>query len=282
MGRTIRGQTMATVERPFIETAMPDLLSGTPRAHLIDRWIYVSTALSFIAIVLVGFIPDSIDKIAAVDAGTRPAFPLVMHVHAVLMGSYLLLLLSQTWLAATGRLGWHMQLGVLTVALVPALVVVGFLLVQTAYHETWTAAQTAAPGVRAKLETLLLRKENILLVQIRMGVLFPLFVAIGVLARRTDAGLHKRMMMLATVVVLPPAIDRITWLPGGFPDSFATTELYMLLAISPMFVWDVIRNGFVHKAYPIFLGISLPFAIALNQLWNTPYWHAIARGLLRP
>src|SRR6476469_8077769 len=82
---------------------LPDVLSGTPRAHAIDRWIYVFMAAWFIAIVLTGFIPDSLNKIAAVQAGQRPPLPLVMHAHAVLMGSFLLLLLAQTTLVATGR-----------------------------------------------------------------------------------------------------------------------------------------------------------------------------------
>ncbi len=271
---------MATVGHFLIEPRKLDLLSGTPRANKIDRWIYVSTVAFFIALVFAGFIPDSLEKVAAVEAGSRPPFPLVMHLHAVLMGSYLILLTTQTWLAATGRLRWHMQLGIVAAAIVPALVIVGLMLVHTLYHDTWTAAQAAAPAAREKLDALLLRKENILLVQIRMSILFPTFVAIGVLARRTDAGLHKRMMILATIVVLPPAIDRITWLPGTFPISFATTELYMLLALAPMFLWDVSRNGFVHRAYLIYFAVSLPFAIALNTVWNTPLWHAIARPLL--
>jgi hypothetical protein len=55
--------------------------------HALDRWIYVITAASFIAIVLAGFIPSSLEKIAAVEAGRRPPFPLVMHLHALLMGA---------------------------------------------------------------------------------------------------------------------------------------------------------------------------------------------------
>jgi len=271
---------MATAVLSTLGSRSRDLLSGTPRAHAVDRWIYVGTVTIFIAITLAGFIPDSLEKVAAVDSGARPPFPLVMHLHAALMGSYLLLLFAQTWLAATGRLRWHMQLGILAAAIVPLLVVVGFVLAQTVYHETLSTAQTAAPYLHQKLAAVLLRKENVLLVQIRMGSLFPLFVAIGLLARKTDAGLHKRMMMLATVVVLPPAIDRILWLPSTFPNSFVTTELYMLLAIAPMFIWDTVRNGSVHKAYFIWLGITLPFAVALQGLWNTQLWHGIARQLL--
>src|SRR5215211_3960528 len=115
----------------------PDILSGTPRAHAIDRWIFVFMAGWFIAIVLAGFIPDSMDKVAAVQAGERPPFPLVLHMHAVLMGSFLLLLLAQTWLMATGRNAQHMRLGVAAMVIAPALVMVGFVLAPTMYHMLW-------------------------------------------------------------------------------------------------------------------------------------------------
>ena len=62
----------------------------------IDRWIYVFMAAMLITVVLVGFIPDSLGKIAAVQAGERPPFPAAMHIHAVLMGGWMLLLLAQS------------------------------------------------------------------------------------------------------------------------------------------------------------------------------------------
>ena len=86
---------MATVAETFGgRIRRDDLLSGTPRAHAIDRWIFVAMAAWFIAIVLAGFIPDSLMKIEMVRTGQRPPFPLVLHMHAVLMGSFLLLLLA--------------------------------------------------------------------------------------------------------------------------------------------------------------------------------------------
>ena len=95
---------MATVaETVADDIPRPDHLSGTARAGTIDRWIYVGTAASFIVITLTGFIPDSLMKIAAVQAGVRPPFPLVLHLHALLMGSFLVFLLAQTTLMATGR-----------------------------------------------------------------------------------------------------------------------------------------------------------------------------------
>jgi hypothetical protein len=258
----------------------PDMLSGTPRAHALDRWIYVFTAASFIAIVLAGFIPDSLDKVAAVRAGERPPFPLVLHMHAVLMGSFLLLLLAQTWLMATGRRALHMQLGVLGMVIAAALVAVGFVLVPTNYHMLWDAAHSGAPGASEKFGVALNIWENIMLLQLRVGILFPLFLAIGFRARAGDAGLHKRMMILATAMPLPAGIDRIPWLPSTMPWSPISADLYTLLAVSPMFLWDVFRNRRVHAAYGIWLAVFVPTAMLQLAWWDTPFWHATARQLM--
>jgi hypothetical protein len=271
---------MATLAATTILREREDALSGTPRAHAIDRWIFVFMAGWFIAIVLAGFIPDSLAKIDAVQSGERPPFPLVLHLHAVLMGSFLVLLLAQTWLMATGRRASHLRLGLLAMVLAPALVVVGFILVPTNYHMLWDAVQAAPPGKRADLQGAVGVWENIMLLQIRIGILFPLFLAIGLRARGKDAGLHKRMMILATAMALPAGIDRIPWIPHSMPASPLSPDLYTLLAVSPMFLWDLIRNRFMHKAWWIWLGIGLPFAVVVHGLWDTEWWHATARQLM--
>lgn len=272
---------MATVaERLGGKFRRDDLLSGTPRAHAVDRWIYVFTAASFIAITLAGFIPDSLEKIAAVEAGERAPFPLVLHFHAVLMGSFLLLLLAQTWLMATGRRDQHMLLGRLGMVLAPALVIVGFILVPTNYHILWDAAQAAPPEGKAQLQRAVSVWENIMLLQIRIGILFALFLAIGLKARNGHAGLHKRMMILAVAMALPAGIDRIPWIPHTMPFSPLSPDFYTLVAVSPMFIWDVMRNRRVHEAYWIWLAVNIPFAIAVHGLWDTEWWHATARQLM--
>lgn len=272
---------MATVATgPTAFEPLQDHLSGTPRAHAVDRWIYVFMSAWFIAIVLAGFIPSSITKIEMVRAGLRPPFPLVMHLHAALMGSFLLLLLAQTWLMATGRSAQHMRLGLVSLVLAPAIVIVGLILAPTMYHQLLDAFQAAPADQRERLQKALLHSENIKLIQIRIGILFPLFLAIALRARRRDPGLHKRMMFLATAVPLPAGIDRIPWLPHSLPESPLSPDLYVLLALSPMVVWDVVRNGYVHRAYWIWLGFALPISLVLHALWDTPWWHATARQMM--
>jgi hypothetical protein len=272
---------MATVAERFpLKERRPDLLSGTPRAAFIDRWIFVFTAAWYILIVLAGFIPDSIVKVQMMQAGARPPFPLVLHMHALAMGSFLLLLLGQSMLMATGRCEQHKKLGILAFVLVPVVVIVGCVLAPTIYHQVWNFAQSGPPELRPKYQQQVLALDDILLLQIRAGILFPVLMAIGLSARERHAGLHKRMIFLAPVVPLGAAVFRLTWLPTTFPASPLSNDLFLLLTVAPLFVWDVIRNRRVHEAYWITLGILLPFTVAVYGLWDKPWWHSVVPRIM--
>jgi hypothetical protein len=82
---SVRGNCMATQYKPL--SPVDDSDSPRPIEAFVKRWIYVFMAVVLIAIVIVRLIPDSIQKISAVSAGQRPAFPSAMHLHAVLMGA---------------------------------------------------------------------------------------------------------------------------------------------------------------------------------------------------
>jgi hypothetical protein len=264
-----------------MEELRHDRLSGTPRAHAIDRWIFVGMAVWFIAIVLTGFIPDSIGKIAAVKAGAHPPFPPILHVHAVLMASFLLLLLAQSVMMATGRTALHKQVGIAAFVLVPAMVVVGLILAPTIYHTVWDGAHHGPPQVQALLTPVIPQLENILLLQVHAGILFAIFMTMALVARNANSGFHKRMVFLATAVPIGASIDRMWWLPNTFPASPMGTDGYILLAIAPLFLWDLIRNRQVHLAYLVWAAIYLPASLVMYRLWDTPLWHATAKAIMR-
>lgn len=247
---------------------------------LIDRWIYVFMAALFVVTTVVGFIPDSIFKIGLVEAGKRPPFPLILHVHAVLMGSWLMLLLTQTTLMATGNSTHHQKLGVLSFILAPLIILSGFVLVPTMYGQVWASVQTPPRGLEAEVTARLALVTNIMLIQFRAGALFAIFVFLALRARRSDSGFHKRMIILATVIPMPASIDRIQWLPSTLPESALTPDLYTLLWVSPMFLWDFFRLGRVHRAYVVWLAFWLPAALAIQLLWGSDWWQRTAPGLL--
>ena len=272
---------MATVAQGLpIKEPQADFLSGTPRAGFIDRWIFVFMGVWFVAIVLTGFIPDSIQNLAMIKAHQRPPYSLIANVHAVVMGAFLLLLLAQAVLVAIGRTDLHKRLGLLGLVLAPTLVLVGFILAPANYHTVWQGAHFGPPAVQATLAPVVPLLENILLLQMRVGILFSLFLTMALLARSRDSGFHKRMMFLGTAVTLPAAFFRIAWLPTTLPALPFSLDLYVLLAVAPMFSWDVIRNRGIHRAYWIWLPIYAGSSLLVNQLWDTTWWHATARHIM--
>jgi hypothetical protein len=122
--------------------------------------------------------------------------------------------------------------------------------------------------------------SNILLEQVRMAPLFVVFVTWAFLSRRRDLETHKRMMVLATLMPLPAAIDRIVWLPGTMVQGPAFMALYTLLWLSPVLIYDLARRGRVHRAYVIGIALNLPFVIASYFLWGSPRWFEVAPRLM--
>jgi hypothetical protein len=246
----------------------------------VDRWIFVFMAGLFLATTLAGFIPDSLAKIAAIQAGERVPFPAILHIHAVLMACWLMLLLAQTSLMATGRGVAHRTLGLVSLVLLPAILVTGLILVPTIYRAAWQASQVAPPQTLPSVQTGLALLGDIALLQIRIGVLVPAFVVLALLNRRADPASHKRWMILGTAMMLPAATDRISWLPTTWPVVPLSTDLYVLLLIAPMFAWDLFRLGHVHRAYMTWGASYLPSILIVNLLWNSPWWLATAPVLM--
>jgi hypothetical protein len=89
------------------------------------------------------------------------------------------------------------------------------------------------------------------------------------------------MMFLATAWPLQAAIDRITWLPSLYPGPLST-DLYTVLAVSPLLLWDAIRQRSVPRVYVVWLGVSLPVVVAVQLLWDAPAWHAFVPQVLGP
>jgi hypothetical protein len=222
---------------------------------VVDRWIYVASAGLFLLTAIIGFAPRS----AAILTGELANPPLVVHIHAALMVSWLVLLLTQTTLVATDRVKLHRTMGLVSLALAPCVVAV------------MIAVSIWRFGVRVELGQAA-AGANTLLVQGRAIFYFSLFYLWAITVRERDPETHKRMMFLATVVLLPAAIARISWLPTTMPESYDALHAYMVLLMAPAFAHDIFRRGRPHSAYVIGLGLLLPWIIATHFLWNSPWW----------
>ena len=122
--------------------------------------------------------------------------------------------------------------------------------------------------------------SSLVAAQISAGVLFAVFVAWAMLVRRTDAGMHKRLLILATAIPLPAAIDRIAWLPNSYPESPLSPLGWPVVWVLPMFLWDLARLRRVHRAYLAWFAIYIPSAVVVYMLWWSPGWIATAQRLV--
>lgn len=229
-----------------------------------DHYLYVFMAALFFVVAVVGFGPSS----SAILNGTIPSPPLVVHIHAALMTTWLLLLLVQTSLKATNHIQLHRNLGMVSFVLAPAIWLTILAVTYIRYHDM-TAAGAGDIG------------SNILMLQIRGAVLFPIFFIWAIRARKNDTETHKRMMLMSTLVLIDAAIARMSWLPGNaMPVSYDMVHIYVLLLIAPALIFDKLNHGKVHRAYIIGLAMLVPWMIVTSFLWNSPWWLETAPKLL--
>jgi hypothetical protein len=212
----------------------------------LERWFYASMALLFASAAIIGFTPNSI----AILAGTKQNPPLLIHIHAVAMSSWLLLLSIQAVLVASGNLRFHKRVGMVSLVLAPIIVVI---MISVAFPLFQHDEHTYGRG----------------LIQIKRITLFSIFYVWAFVSRKRDPEAHKRLMFLATLVVLDAAFNRMRWfLPNfGFSNSLAVLHTYELLLLVPLFAYDLAKRGSIHWVYLIGTTMIIAFSIIAATFW---------------
>ena len=229
-----------------------------------DRRFYFFLTALIALVAIVGFAPSS----AGILNGTIPLPPLIVHLHAASMVTWLLLLVAQAGLVTVGHRDLHMRLGLASLGLAPAIVVLATAATIIRYYD---AVEAGAGDFMA----------NVLLVQIRFIVMFPLFVIWALAVRVRDPETHKRAMILAAIVPIGAAFARMRWIPGNDVQmSYDPASLLELALLAPALVYDKLRHGRVHRAYWIGLALTVPWLIAAHFVWYSPAWRSFAVTLL--
>ncbi|MDZ4261208.1 MAG: hypothetical protein U1B30_02625 [Pseudomonadota bacterium] len=244
-------------------TIEPAALRGNQTSGMASRWIYVFMAAVFVVITIIGFYPTSTGLLAAVSAGQRPPPPLVLHIHAASMAAWFALFLTQTILMATDRHTLHKTLGLIFLGLVPIMVL------------SSVAVVLGMWSVSAPPEFLIFISK-LLLVQTQSLCLFLLFIGWAIWTRKKDGETHKRMMLLATLMLMGVAIGRIV---DGI-ENLGTALIAQILLLTPVFIYDKVRLGYVHRAYLIGATLYVVTSIPVYFFWNSPWWLDIAPKLM--
>jgi len=183
-----------------------------------------------------------------------PPITLLLHLHGIVFSAWLATYVVQTRLIAAHNVQAHMKLGIAGLVIAALVVAVGLATV---------LMSASAPRLRGGG----LQSHQFVFVPTFIIIVFPSLVTAAVLLRR-KAALHKRLMTLAMITVLPPATARLINLAGQ-------QEHFLLLqtAITAAFVlWclgaDWVKHRVVHPVYAIggtLLVLSWPFRLWFAQ-----------------
>jgi len=156
-----------------------------------DRRFYSAMAALVVVAIVAGFAPTFFAR--GVFFELPPLTPAV-RLHGLLGTVWVALFAVQTWLVAAGRRAWHRSLGPIGVIVAVGFVASGVLVVRA-------LEQSHGSEAGATLAAHLFTNGAPL-------AAFAVFVVAGVLQRHVAAR-HKRFMLLAAVVLLPPAVGRL-------------------------------------------------------------------------
>ena len=225
-----------------------------------DRRLYAWVAILVPIIVLAGFARTYYLK---GFFGNPPLPGLLVHLHGLVMTSWVVLFAVQVWLVASRRVKVHQRLGVFGAILAAVIVCVG---VATGIA---AAARGATPG-----------PPPLQFLVVPLGDMFVFAILVGTaLYFRRRLNIHKRLMLVAAVNLLTPAIARIPihFIETGGPLAFfGLTDLCLLACVAA----DTIKNRRLH---PVFIW-SVPLVIASQplrlMLAGTDLWLRFATALV--
>lgn len=203
--------------------------------------------------------------------------PPLLHLHALLFSSWIVLFVGQTWLAATGQLPRHRAWGVAGVSLATAMVFTG---VAAAIYSL-DVSLSAGDGDAARA---------FLTVPLGAIVCFAGFFT-AALFNVTRPERHKRLMLLATLSLLQAAVGRFGFFfaSGGFhpgsrpgllpppPDAIpmGAGVVVVLLVVAAM-IYDWRTRGRPHPVYLIGGAVLVALEVLFVPLGHTAPWLAFA------
>jgi hypothetical protein len=146
--------------------------------------------------------------------GRFPPAPPIVHLHGVVFMAWMLLLLAQSALVCSGNAKLHRTLGTWGIAQGTATILIGLMMQLIASGRGYAAGRSAGTdGLYLGLLAFL-------------GFALMFALAIGY---RTRPDVHRRMILLAMLPVIPPGVNRFWANALGLDDPVPTFWLYLTL-----------------------------------------------------
>ncbi len=230
---------------------------GAAWAPARDRKIYIVWIALIWAGMIAGFVPDMGRYL-----GESPPPPFILHFHGAVYFVWLVLVTAQIALIEVKKTGLHRQLGWAVVVVSAALVPLG-LVAAMVDQARQVGHRDFAP--------------EFLALEFQSMVVFPAFIAAGVLLRR-DLAAHKRLMILAAITILDPGTARAftffsPWKPPG-PFGWWLSYFWAdVLMVAALIGWDLWKRRRPHPALLVGAGLIAAGEAVAVWLQFAPWWH---------
>ena len=215
-----------------------------------ERRFYVSAAIGIVIVVLAGF---SIDLDLLHDMSGLSA---LVRVHGLVMFAWIALFVAQTVLVARHRVGWHRRVGIFGAVLAAVIVIADTATVITALR---LGGKHLPPGMAPPL-FVALGLFNLLA--------FAALVSGAIVLRRHSAW-HKRLMLLAAILLLDAALARfISAYTSWDVDAAVVRDLLVLLCVAIDTVrYRRLQPAFIAGALLVFASDPLAHWAASTSTW---------------
>jgi hypothetical protein len=202
------------------------------------------------------------------------------------MSLWLLLLSAQSLLARADKLDLHRKLGLLSLILGPCILIsmYGMDMYGIETFSSNDSLVTSALTTQNQAAQLRQHTSSILLIHGASYLLFPVFYFWALIVRRKDNETHRRMMILATLVLMIPGIGRLLSITKVLPDFglnlIDARHFYLLALIAPALAYEIMKWGRLHRSYVIGVGLLGSWVIVAHFLWTSEWWTENAPKLL--
>jgi hypothetical protein len=229
------------------------------RARPSERPMYFPAALVAAFIVFAGFAPTYYLK----GIFDSPDLTTLKHIHGAVMTTWFVLFGTQAWLVSAGNVRLHRQLGVAGIFLAVLLIAVGM--------QLGIASARAGVSPLASISPLVF-----LVLPVGEMVTFAgLFSSAIALRRRSDW--HKRLMLVASIAMVSPAIARLPFITeGGPPAFFGIADLVILSCIA----FDTAINRRLHPAFAAAFAWVVAMQVGRLAISQTALWMEVASWLV--
>jgi hypothetical protein len=234
--------------------------------HRWDRNFFLLLLAGVWAGIFAGFVRDIFEHFT----GEHVAYALIVHAHAATFVGWMALLTTQMGLIRAGREDLHRRLGLAGLAMIPLMAVLGPATSLTMGHFEFGTPDSDPPFIILPF----------------LDMVSFTVIAFSGLALRADRAAHKRLMLLATVLISDAGFAR--WLGGPIGKVMGTGVLpfYVqsffgpLLLIGAMAVYDLVTRRRLHPAFIAAALFGMTNEVVASVVYNLAAWKPIATHLI--